>query len=366
MGTIKGVRQRIGWGRARRDNALEELAAADEHFRIAAEMADELAEGSTTDCETTMCTVYLDDVAQGSPYATEAEAEAAAQTVSQANPSSLVYYQCECGPKVVIQSAEAAGEPDDTGSGNPDPPAVIPLFSRNFDGYADTAAVNADEWVEVLNSDAQFLDATTAPTGYSKSLRYDWEARADGCFSKSIGRGVRFGSNLYEAWAEIHLRYSANFTTHNPACPPNDHKVLFFQVNDGNYRYQVKIGFGSGSSKQYVLDVAGSETASLAGQGIDPSFSGVNAELWDGAWHVIRWHVKSPSASGVSDGEMDFWVDGTLKKSFTFFTNNLVNASARIPMKALLIGRNKDDAPDNTAMSMYVGPFSVWSEDPGW
>ncbi len=239
-------------------------------------------------------------------------------------------------------------------------------ITYDFDRFDSTEQLRAaSDAYEVLHAESQYLELSNPPPGHTRSVRMEWPADPTGCYDTSRGRGIKFPEIVYEAWAEVQIRYDSYFTTHNPNCGANDHKVLFLQTNDGNRRWEIKAGKGGPDSpfKNYEVGVAG-ENVELVG--IDKQFGNVNVDLWDGQWHTIRWHVRAPSTATAPDGRFTFWVDGVRKSDFAYASRNLVDPGARIPIRGLLLGRNKNDGPANTAMSMYLGSAQVWRNDPGW
>ena len=77
------------------------------------------------------------------------------------------------------------------------------------------------------------LDATVAPPGLTKSMRYSYLHPGDGCNSITIERAISFPA-VQEAWGEFYVRWSPNFRTTNDKCPPNDHKLIFGDTESGS------------------------------------------------------------------------------------------------------------------------------------
>jgi uncharacterized protein YjdB len=290
-----------------------------------------------------------------------AEVSATGWLTSKKAGTALITAAIAFGATDTIQAQVASGE-QNTGSGD----GSSAWIASDFEKYSSTEALRLANDYEVLGGSNQFIEFSNPPPGLTRSVRMEWGPHDTGCYDTSRGRGVRFPERVYEVWVQVQIRYDEGFTTHNASCPPNDHKVLFLGTSDGNYRWEVKIGMGSKETKNYVAGVAGSLHGYLKDQGIDSQFGNVNADLWDGQWHTIRWHVRSPTSDGASDGRYRLWVDGSLKTDFTYASENLANPGSRIPMTGLLLGRNKNDGPPNTAMSMYFGGSKVWRTNPGW
>jgi hypothetical protein len=141
------------------------------------------------------------------------------------------------------------------------------------------------------------LDATVAPPipGATRSMRYDFTHGGDGCTSPEIRRAIGFPAQQ-EVWAEFYVRWSSNFRTTNTRCEPNDHKLIFGDTQaDLSYRWGFHVGGDTGPGHTVGWDYP-------LGDGFPgrPYLSQVRAghdlpasALWDGRWHVIRFHIRS-------------------------------------------------------------------------
>ena len=131
------------------------------------------------------------------------------------------------------------------------------LFDIIFDDYADTAAFIADKGIrgsaatfvesEDHSTDLMAIVTDVVDSGYgrSKSLRYHYNHGANGCTSITCRRGAQFASRQ-EAWGEWRVKWSANFTTREDSCIPNDHKFIIGDTtSDESGRWDLRIGSDS-------------------------------------------------------------------------------------------------------------------------
>lgn len=255
--------------------------------------------------------------------------------------------------------------PDRSG---PDPSGVDPIMEIDFDGYSNTASLLADcttfNCVEDVSTGDMALDATVAPPGASKSMRYEYRHDGNGCNSITLKRAFLFPEVEQEVWAEFKVLWSTNFTTANNACPPNDHKLIFGDTEaDQSGRWAFYVGGDSppNHTVQQERPVPNGGGAYLNQSNI-PSAE----DLWtSGTWHTIRLHIKHSTSGSSGDGIWEIWIDGVLRHRQTnFSTNDGGGGSDRI--KGFSFAHNKDDGPPNVDMFIWWGPVKVYNTNPGW
>ena len=250
-----------------------------------------------------------------------------------------------------------------------DPSLPDPILNLNFEKYATTSELIEDCATFLCYEDSDdgenrsmTLDASVGYGLLTRSMRYDYMHGGDGCNSITNTRSVGFPRSE-EVWIEVAVRWSANFTTTNYACPPNDHKLIFGGTTQGNtYRWQLKVGADSGPDHTVSVRAAGRNTA----ENDERRVSGIRAsDLWDGEWHIVRLHWKhsSPANTGAN-GAQELWIDGELLYSETGITNR-TDSGAQDYINGIALGRNKDDGPGGVLMSLWWGYAKVWTQDPG-
>ena len=250
-----------------------------------------------------------------------------------------------------------------------DPALPDPILNLNFEKYATTSELIEDCATFLCYEDSRdaenrgkTLDTSVGYGLLTRSMRYDYLHGGDGCNSITNTRSLGF-PRAEEVWIEVAVRWSANFTTTNYACSPNDHKLIFGGTTQGNtYRWQLKVGSDSGPSHSVSVRAAGTN----AGENDERRVQGIRAsDLWDGEWHIVRLHWKhsSPANTGAN-GAQELWIDGELLYSETGITNR-TDTGAQDYISSIALGRNKDDGPAGVLMSIWWGYAKVWNQDPG-
>ncbi|NIR01351.1 MAG: hypothetical protein GTN78_14325, partial [Gemmatimonadales bacterium] len=238
-----------------------------------------------------------------------------------------------------------------------------PWLERTYEGYADTDAYRNDSCAnwhncsQDLGLGRQFIDSADPFPGLTKSVRYDWVDQ--GCSSISVGRGVAVPELAREIWVEIVIKFSPNYRSHNPACPPPDHKIVFGQiVPDGFGRFQFKMRTSS----------ANMHMGPIWSPPLNSGFTGDRkiaigpSELVDGQWHRLGLRWKFSSDDQTADGRVDEWLDGVYRGGEVA----TVPHDAVLRLGAVLLGRNKDKGQDAGTESLWIARLRVWRTDPGW
>jgi hypothetical protein len=253
-----------------------------------------------------------------------------------------------------------------------------PMRSVDFESYATTPALMGDCVTWNCGEDhidngggsgasaAISMDLTVAPPipGKTRSMRYDFRHGGDGCTSPTIGRSLTFPSQR-EVWAEFYVRWSPNFTTTNNSCAPNDHKLIFGDTEaDLSFRWGFHVGADDGPDHSISWDLPlGSNLPN------GPQTYPISARsLWDGNWHVLRFHIKNSTTATSRDGVLQQWIDGVLYINATGFSTNkpAADGGGAEFINGFSFGHNKDDGPPNVLMSVWWGAIKVWNQNPGW
>jgi hypothetical protein len=253
--------------------------------------------------------------------------------------------------------------------------SVTPFMTISFDGYASTAALIGDctTWLcfedNLGPAGGVVLDDTTAPPGGAKSMRYHYNHGGNGCNSITRGRAFAFPTAQQEVWAEFTVRWSANFTTSNTTCPPNDHKLIFGDTEasqSGRWAFYV----GADSPPTHSLQVERpNATGGTGGYYLNRNSPAVTPpQLWNGAWHTVRLHIKHSTTTTSNDGVLEVWINGVLKHSETGFNTPRPGAEGGGPdaLSGFSFAHNKDDGPPNVDMYLWWGPIRVYTINPGW
>lgn len=252
---------------------------------------------------------------------------------------------------------EPAPEPDPEPEPEPEP-SLDPWFEIDYSMFADRAAMLAHPRIantELMGAEHMFL------TDGAYEARFQG---SDSCSSVNyIQQSIHFPERVPEVWLELRIRYDPHFTTHKPQCGQNDHKFLSLAIRpDGNGRFGFKAGQGVNDGKLFVVYIGGS--GKLSEQGVDIVFGGVNEKLWDGEWHTVRWHVRTPSTQTAADGAYAVSIDGDTLRNVTFQSANVINDN-RMVLHSLKLTDILNDGVQVTA-SIYTARVGFWRTDPGW
>lgn len=221
--------------------------------------------------------------------------------------------------------------------------------------YASTAAMVGASHVEEITSAGKAevtlsTGITGAPGGFTKAMRCTFFANAGG--------EPTAGVNLYppaagtdrprEIWVEFYTRFSSGWTTVGPYSGNADHKFFFMfdQNPDGGWRWENMVGV-FGTNIQVMIGGGG--------HGIGSSIVG---DLWDGSWHLMRYHAKMDSSTGLYTLTID-------SRSAIGFTGVDTNRGAGYYFAEIALGRNLNKGASSEQWVEY-GPVSVYITDPGW
>ena len=275
---------------------------------------------------------------------------------------------------------------------------VTPLRTITYDAYTTTAAMLADcapQRVDAQTGSKPFycaeqqttsdggvpgynagditLDATVAAPGLTKSMRYHYNHPGDGCNSITLRRYIAFPARQ-EFWSEFHIRWSANFTTANLPCAPNDHKFIFGDTEaDQSGRWALYVG-SDGDQGIHTLKMQIGLQPNVPDDQfyLNKNNHGKAGELfaenlWDGNWHTVRFHMKSSTTTSSADGRYQIWIDGVLLHDQAGFSN-FRNDGTQNPDRLWGIDftHNQDDGPGGRDMYIWWGRTRIFTNDPGW
>ena len=278
----------------------------------------------------------------------------------------------EGAPTVVVT------DPPDTQQ----PQGAAPILDVDFQDYASTAALLGDcstfNCVEDNRATPSGgvgtieLDASVAPPipGLTKSMRYSYQHPGNGCNSITLGRAVRFPA-AQQAWAEFYVRWSANFTTTNNSCPPNDHKLIFGDTEaDESGRWAFYVGADTGPQHNIQVERPLGPSGFLGAYYPNRNSAGLrpSPHLWNGQWHVIRLYFRNSTTASSTDGAMKVWIDGALVHDESGFTTRKParDGGGAERINGFSFSHNKDDGPAGVLMHLWWGRIRVYTSNPGW
>jgi hypothetical protein len=238
--------------------------------------------------------------------------------------------------------------------------SAVLVFDPN--SFADDAAMKAwPSWTSI--GDTYWIDPRTGgvagvldPTvGYgtgTKSLRVDFQdmtANGSRCTDYTPAEpNLNLPSSVTNVWVEIVVMFTPNFTTISPGG---------WSCTSGN---AYKILFGRVTPSGVFENIVGS---SSSGQALETNYPGSGSTTWpdvtlfDGQWHVLRYHFKADAAGA---GVLTWWVDGVVKVNQTGLT-----MPAGTVIYGLGLGRNLNHGPA-ALQSVRWGRVSAYTTDPGW
>jgi hypothetical protein len=222
-------------------------------------------------------------------------------------------------------------------------------YSSTPDMLADPRGVYTES--EDEGTDRIFLDQTTGHGSSSQSMRYDYIA--PGCNSVTVRRNLTLPHSVKELWAEVHVRFSPNFTTRNSAgcTTPPDFKFFFGRMTQTS-RFEVKWGTGWDNPPLQIAIGAPANEDIITGHDA--------AQYWDNEWHQLRVHWKVGAPNGLNT-VVEVWIDGAkIYERFDF--NGQVDQS----VWSVMLGANLDQGIPSGTMSLWWGRISLWNADPGW
>lgn len=265
------------------------------------------------------------------------------------------------------------------------------LRNITFEAYSSTTGLLADctNWdcvEQKATSDAGVpgfaagditLDLSVSPPGLTKAMRYHYLHPGNGCNSITLERAFKLPAKRQEAWAEFQVRWSTNFTTENPLCQPNDHKLIFGDTEadqSGRWAFYVGSDVTVRHTIRQEIPWGGIAPATYGFKGntyMNLNPAGPNEllafNMWDGNWHTIRLHMKQSTTFTSNDGVWQVWVDGVLKHDERGFSTGRNDGSTNPDfLTGYSFAHNKDDGPAGVDMYIWWGRIRVFGANPGW
>ena len=239
--------------------------------------------------------------------------------------------------------------------------------------YCAEQQVSSDAGVPGYNAGDIILDPTVPAPGLTKSMRYHYNHPGNGCNTITLRRYIAIPVRQ-EFWSEFSVRWSANFSTANLPCAPNDHKFIFGDTQaDQSARWALYVGSDGDQGVHTIKGEIGSQPGIPQDQFyLNKNNHGKPSEvfaerLWDGNWHVIRFHMKASTTTTSADGRYRIWIDGVLfhdQAGFSNFRNDGTMNPDRL--WGIDFTHNQDDGPPLRDMFIWWGRVRIFGEDPGW
>jgi hypothetical protein len=244
-------------------------------------------------------------------------------------------------------------------------------LEEDFSEYTSTANLKSNprgiyngfsgDGNESYNTSQIFLDQSVGYTagGLTQSMRYDFPANNVNS-DYTIGVNLSLPSSASEIWVELVARFSSNFTTLGPASGNADYKFFMGRVSGGSgNRFMLYCGtYGNGWQFGYPGNDQGDGSDVPGYYGNEAYPFSASGPVWDGQWHVYRFHYKVAS-SGVAR-----WTkDGVEMPGFA--NKNTTAGGTVTGIYGLALGRNMNRG-NSQAMSLWWGRIRVYRTDPGW
>lgn len=231
----------------------------------------------------------------------------------------------------------------------PGPGTREPDLEETF-AYTSTAQLLASPLYarsEDINSGRIALDTSVRYDGHP-TMRYDYPARGPDGRDYTISRTIDLrGQVVTEVWVEAVVRFDPHFTLDGGA----DHigkalKLLHVGVYGPAGRFGLNFENGDGGQLNAEGPNDAYEALYLRGS-VKPR------ALFDGQWHVLRYHVRlgSPALH-------EFWVDGV-------YHGQRTGSTSATRLWAIALARNLNQGPPRE-QSLWWGRVRVWFADPGW
>jgi len=234
-------------------------------------------------------------------------------------------------------------------SGSPD-------VREDFSSYTSTAQFLGSthgiySGVEIYGSEYMVIDDAVGYEGSGQSLRYDYPNGNVEGGDYSVSREVLFNpvQTRNEVWVRVAVRFSDDYTISSEFGGGDAWKFLHARYGSG--RWGVEWQFG---------DIMMYATEDWDGSFFyldDGNGRYKNADLVDGEWHEVWWHIRSDGEGGTGFNEV--WIDGVHMGSSTF-------TSGTDAFRGLSLSRNHNQLPTDREMQMWWGLVEVYYSDPGW
>lgn len=250
------------------------------------------------------------------------------------------------------------------GNGSGADPEVVEDFSE----YTNTQELldsdkyqggGTDEGSEEIHLDTS-TGVDESPWGTSdRSMRYDYIDQ--GCDTIFRGRNLTH-PNASEAWFEIVMKFSSNYTPCNSDCDPCDHKLILHQTSEaGRFMWHPNANGASApynnQSPQWGFCCSGGVTDGW----FTVTGDTVKSDAWmDAEWHRFRIHIRSSTDEQTEDGLYEWWFDdqGPWSRNGATPDDTL--------LQLLDMGSNKDKGLDSGTESVWWGQVKIWTEAPSW
>lgn len=246
-------------------------------------------------------------------------------------------------------------EPDEPEEPSDDPPAgpVEPTDPGDAWYVQDWTSLNGIE--NSTQSGSGSISLIAGPTPGTRALRATFVDAGHG--ETQVGATLPFprasADRPREVWIEYQVRWSSNWEVNGPyrnggTCG-HKHMFLFDQRQTGasGGRWESYVGLFDAIMSQ---EISGNVLADRR------DYSPSHRSLWNGEWHLMRYHARMHATQGV----WDMWVNG---QQFRWGVGDTDFGAHYFAYLAL--SRNMNCGVGRT-MTLDFGPVRVYTSDPGW
>lgn len=240
------------------------------------------------------------------------------------------------------------------GSGGDNSSDSSAWYSTDFSEFANAAAIQSMSWYTGIwqdtvwdTTDGMSLDTTEGYGTSDRCLKTNFPSGAYDTNGRTINMALPTTTTDY--WSEFWVKISTSFTSNGSNANNPDYKFIFWALQPGDGRNEIKIGNGGPMN----------ELACVAHAWTDTLFITAANDLNSGIWHRYRVHNKvTGGANGIFS--VEFW-DGTNAAILLEQTPNIAKTS----MDYLIMGINRNKI---ALVDMWIkwGKVTLYNSDPGW
>jgi len=151
------------------------------------------------------------------------------------------------------------------------------------------------------------VDAASNPTGSGKTLRQFWPSGTPAGHNGVISHDVALGGSQPELmYARFNIRFSANWTVNSG----NDKVMMWWAANANDNSFYLQRRTNDLVAWRNQTSTGGTDN------GVYTSADPYDQYFVDDQWQTVEIEMQMNSATGVSDGYLKIWLDGTLIENY--------------------------------------------------